>query len=405
MRPVVFVAPFFLETTLRFVDAAASLPGARVGLISQDSEQKLPPGLRSKLAGHFRVEDGMDPSQIASGVRAMAGHLGGVEKLLGALEELQIPLAEVREVLGIEGMDVQTARNFRDKSRMKDVFGAAGVPCARHRLVADAGEAAGFANQVGFPIVAKPPAGAGARATFRLDDADSFQRWLEVQPPTPAAPYLLEEFVVGDEHSFDSVFLGGRMVWHSISHYLPTPLEVLRNPWIQWAVILPREIGDEFNDIRHAAVKGLEALGMVTGLSHMEWFRRKDGSIAISEVAARPPGAQFTTLMSYAHDLDFYRAWAELMIFDRFDPPQRRFSVGAAFLRGQGSGRVTAIHGVDEVARTLSPIVVEAKLPKPGQPPTGTYEGEGYVVVRHEDTAVVYEAIRQLVTNIKVELG
>ena len=27
MRPVVFVAPFFLETTLRFVDAVAQLPG------------------------------------------------------------------------------------------------------------------------------------------------------------------------------------------------------------------------------------------------------------------------------------------------------------------------------------------------------------------------------------------
>ncbi|HVE75772.1 MAG TPA: hypothetical protein VND22_03275 [Actinomycetota bacterium] len=405
MRPVVFVAPFFLETTLRFVDAAASLPGVGVGLISEDPEEKLPPGLRAKLAAHWRVDDGMDPFQIAGGVRALSAHLGGCEKLLGALEELQVPLAEVREGLGIEGMDVETARNFRDKARMKDVFGAAGVPCAPHRLVGDAQQALSFANEVGFPLVAKPPAGAGARSTFRLDDADSLGQWLAAQPPRHDAPFLLEEFVQGEEHSFDSVLIGGRMIWHSISQYLPTPLEVLRNPWIQWAVILPREIGDEFNDIRIAAVRGLEALGLVTGLTHMEWFRRKDGSIAISEVAARPPGAQFTTLMSYAHDLNFYRAWAELMIFDRFDPPERQFAVGAAFLRGQGTGRVTAIHGVDEVARSLAPIVVEAKLPQPGQAPSGTYEGEGYVVVRHEDTAVVEEAIRQLVTTIKVELG
>ena len=64
------------------------------------------------------------------------------------------------------------------------------------------------------------------------------------------------------------------------------------------------------NDIRAAGHRALAALGMGTGLSHTEWFRRADGSIAISEVGARPPGAQFTTLMSYAHDVDFYRACA-----------------------------------------------------------------------------------------------
>jgi len=42
MNNVLFVAPFFLETTLRFVAAAARLPGVRVGLVSQDPLEKLP---------------------------------------------------------------------------------------------------------------------------------------------------------------------------------------------------------------------------------------------------------------------------------------------------------------------------------------------------------------------------
>ena len=40
MVNAVFVAPFFAETTLRFVDAAADLPDVRLGLISQDDEQR-----------------------------------------------------------------------------------------------------------------------------------------------------------------------------------------------------------------------------------------------------------------------------------------------------------------------------------------------------------------------------
>jgi hypothetical protein len=171
-------------------------------------------------------------------------------------------------------------------------------------------------------------------------------------------------------------------------------------------VILPREIeGPSYDGIREAGTRALLALGMDTGLSHMEWFRQPEGRVAISEVAARPPGAQFTTLLSYAHDMDFYRAWAQLAVFDEFQVPERRWAVGAAFLRGQGSGRVVAVHGLEKVAKEVSPVVVEARIPKPGQSPSGGYEGEGYVVVRHPDTDVVERALAKIVTGIRVELA
>lgn len=406
MPTVIFVAPYFLETTLRFVDGAASLPGVRFGLVSTDPEEKLPPGLRRKLAGHWRVDDCLDPGQIVGAVRALAERIGPCERLLGTLEELQVPLAEARAALRVPGLSIAAAENFREKSRMKQVFEQHGLPCARHRLCASREEAHAFAASIGFPVVAKPPAGAGARNTFRVDGAARLDEVLGVAPPRPERPVLIEEFVQGDEHSFDSVCIGGRPVWHSISRYYPTPLEVVENPWIQWCVLLPRDIsGPEFGPIREAGFRALGSLGLETGLTHMEWFRRHDGSIAISEVAARPPGAQFTTLISYAHDFDLYRAWARLMVFDQFDPPQRKWAVGVAFLRGQGSGRVRAITGIEKVAPELGPILAEVKMPREGQSPSGTYEGDGYVVVKHADTAVVERALSLLVSNIRVELG
>lgn len=406
MPNVIFVAPYFLETTLRFVDGAASLPGVRFALVSTDPEERLPPEIRARLAGHWRVQDCLDPGQLVWAARALAERIGPAERLIGTLEELQVPLAEARATLGIPGMSVETAHNFRDKSRMKRVLEAAGLPCARHALLATREEAVAFVGRIGFPVVLKPPAGAGARNTFRVDDADRLNQVLEVSPPAAGRPVLVEEFVLGDEHSFDSVCIEGRPVWHSISRYYPTPLEVLENPWIQWCVVLPREIGGpEFDPIRDAGFRALAALGMQTGLSHMEWFRRRDGSIAISEVAARPPGAQFTTLISYAHDLDLYRAWARLMVFGEFDPPPRKWSVGIAFLRGQGRGRVKGISGVERVAPELGPITLEVKLPREGQSPSGSYEGDGYVMVRHPDTGVVERALSKLVSNIRVELG
>lgn len=407
MSNVVFVAPFFMETTLRFIDAAANLPGVNLGLVSQDPETKLPPGLRSKLSGHYRVEDGVAVDSLRPALLAMRNALGSVDRILGTLEQLQVPLGVLRDELGVSGLGAEAARNFRDKARMKTVLTRAGLPCARHRLAFHPEDAFAFAEDVGFPLVVKPPAGAGAKATFRVDDERVLADCLQTLPPSRNDPVLIEEFVTGEEHSFDSVVLGGRIVWYSVNDYSPTPIEVLRQPWVQWCVLSPREVdAPRYQKIRQAAGPALQALGLANGLSHMEWFERPDGRIAISEVGARPPGAQFVTVISYAHDFDLYHAWARLMVHDRFDPPPRRYAVGAAYLRGQGRGeKIKAIHGLAEAQNEIGELVVEARLPKPGQSSSKTYEGDGYVILRHPDTGVVERALKRLVERIYVELG
>ena len=401
-----FVAPYLLEATARFVATAAALPGVRLGVITSEPVDNIHPELRRLLAGHWHVDDPLDPAQIADAVAGLSRQMGRVERLVGALEQLQVPLAMAREGLGIDGMDVATALNVRDKSRMKEVLQAAGIPCARHALVRSPTEAVAFAQTVGFPLVAKPPAGAGAQATYRLDDERMLHSWLGVVVLHDQGPALLEEFLTGEEHSFDSVSMNGETAWMSISDYHPPPLEVLRNPWIQWTVLLPRRIdGPEYDGIREWGPAALRALGVRDALTHMEWFRRPDGSVAISEVAARPPGAQLTSMHGYAHDFDLYRAWAELVILDHFAPPERKYSAGTAYLRGMGHGRVRAVHGVDDVQRDVGHLVVEARLPQPGQPAATDYVGEGYVIVRDPDTEIVRAALHRIVTGIRVEIA
>jgi len=40
-----------------------------------------------------------------------------------------------------------------------------------------------------------------------------------------------------------------------------------------------------------------------------------------------------------------------------------------------------------------------------GHPPAQTYEGDGYIILRHPETAVVERAIRRVVELVRVELG
>jgi formate-dependent phosphoribosylglycinamide formyltransferase (GAR transformylase) len=407
MANVLFVAPVAMETTLRFVRAAASLPGVRLGLLTQEDPKRLPRELLAELQAVERLSDCQDPDKLVAAAQKVAHGWGGkLDRLVGVLEQLQEPLAVARRRLDLPGLSVDAARNFRDKSRMKDVLRAAGLPCAAHLLARTVDEALAFADSCGLPLVVKPPAGAGAKGTFQVSGREELVRYLESARPTPTEPVLLEEFVGGREFSFDSVSIGGRHVFHSISDYFPTPLEVMRTPWIQWCVLLPRDIsGPEYAPIREAGPLALSALGMDTGITHLEWFRRPDGSIAISEVAARPPGAHFTTLLSYAHDLDFYRAWAELVIFGRFDPPARRYAAGAAYLKGRGEGRVVAVHGLEAARAELGDVLVETRLPTSGTPAAGGYEGDACILLRHPDTEVVRRGLAEVLKLIEVELG
>ena len=407
MLHVIFVVPFGMKTSLRFVRATSQLEGVRLGIISQDKASMLPEDIQESIVAFQQIEDALNPTSLAEAVREVGAKMDGrVDRLIGVLEQLQEPLAQVREELGIRGMALQTATNFRDKVRMKDVLRANDLPCAAHALATTAAEALKAAESIGYPMIAKPPDGAGAKNTVRIETLEQLEGYMRAIPPTKSAPLLLEEFIRGKEHSFDSVSVGGRHVFHSISEYYPSPLEVMESPWIQWCVFLPREIQHpEFEDIHAAGCKSLDALGMVTGLSHMEWFRRSDGSIAISEVGARPPGAQFTTLLSYAHGIDFYSAWAELVVHERFTPPERKYACGAVFLRAQGAGQVASIRGLEEIKRELGDLIVEARIPEVGTPQASSYEGEGFIILRHPESQVVKDGLSRLLKLVRINLG
>jgi hypothetical protein len=73
-----FVAPYLLDTTTRFVEAAARLPGVRLALITCEPADRLPSALSESLAGHWRIEDPLDPGQIAAAVQGLGRQLGEV---------------------------------------------------------------------------------------------------------------------------------------------------------------------------------------------------------------------------------------------------------------------------------------------------------------------------------------
>ncbi|MBM4357506.1 MAG: ATP-grasp domain-containing protein [Deltaproteobacteria bacterium] len=401
MRNIVFVAPFPMDATLRFARGFARLEDVRLLGVFQRAPESERGRTFDELAA---VDDALDPEQLVRAVARLRERHGPIHRLTGVLEPLQTPLGVVRERLGIEGPTAAIAERFRDKALMKEILRAAGIPCARHRLVADDVGALAFVREVGFPVVMKPPAGAGCRATFRLENAEQLRSALAALRPSATQPVLCEEFLRGTEQSFEAIVTGGAIRASSISHYRPTPLEVVETPWIQWVCMLPRDVsGPDYDEVRAVAAKVVATLGLEDGMAHMEWFRRPDRSIAVGEIAARPPGGQLTAMTGLVHDVDIYKTWARAVVDGRLESPwERRYAAATVFLRGVGVGRVARVDGLDECQRQIGSLVCEVKLPRLGAPKADGYEGDGYVILRHEDSSILEAAVKLVLDEVRV---
>jgi biotin carboxylase len=400
-RNIVFVAPFPAEVTQRFARAVSRLSDVRVlGVVHTP-----PGGDDARVYDDLvRVERPLDTQSLIEGVGELKRRYGQPYRIVGILEAVQVQLAEVRAHFGVPGTSPQVAELFRDKSRMKAALAKAGLPVARNAILRTLSDAKAFAERVGFPMVLKPVQGMGAKSTFRIRNVGQLLTTLRSLGVGHGREVLAEEFLRGREFSFETITVGGEVKLHSISHYLPTCLEAVENPWIQWCCLLPRDVsGKEYDQARRIGWGAIEALGLRDGVTHMEWFQRPDGSLAIGEIAQRPPGANISLMTGLAHDFDLYRAWARAVVDGEFEAKtERKYAVGSAFLRGMGHGRVAHVTGVRETHEAVGALIAEAKLPTLGAMRSDSYEGDGYIVVRHPDTEVVRKALSFIIDTIRV---
>jgi formate-dependent phosphoribosylglycinamide formyltransferase (GAR transformylase) len=401
-RNIVFIAPFPAEVTQRFVRAVSRLNDVRLlGVVHTP-----PPGDQGRVYDDLvRVESPLDTNALIEGVAELKRRHGQPYRIVGILEAAMTQIAQVRAHFGVEGTKPEVAELFRDKSRMKAALAKAGLPVARNAILRSLADAKAFADHVGFPMVLKPVQGMGAKSTFRIRNMGQLVQTARSLGVGHGHEVLAEEFLRGREFSFETLTVGGQVKLHSISHYLPTCLEAVENPWIQWCCMLPRDVsGHEYDQARRIGWGAIEALGLRDGMTHMEWFQRPDGSLAIGEIAQRPPGANISLMTGLAHDFDPYFAWARAVIDGVFDAKtERKYAVGSAFLRGMGRGRVAHVTGVRETHEAVGKYIVEAKLPTLGAPKSDSYEGDGYVVVRDPDTEVVRKVLKRIIDTIRVQ--
>jgi len=403
---VVFLQPHFPPEMPQFTRGLAEV-GARVIGVGDAPVGALPEPLRRHLHDYLQVPGILDEDDVIA--RATA-HLRGrrVARVLANWEPLVVLAARLRERWGVPGMSADAVLGFRDKQIMKERVVAAGlrVPrSARARTVADAREAA---EAIGFPLVIKPIAGAGSADTYRADDAAAFEALLPRLRAVPEA--IVEEFVEGEEYTYDTLCVGGVPVYENVIKYLPKPIESRSQEWISPAQITVREMGAP------ALQPGLElgravlgALGMGDGFTHMEWFLTPSGEAVFGEIACRSGGALLVDMMNWTSDVDLFREWARVVCHGRFEAEaERLYNVAVVFKRAKGQGRITHIEGLGDFRREHGRWLIEERLSRPGTPRRdwrATLLSDGHLAIRHPDWDAVRRIAWDAATRIHLYAG
>jgi biotin carboxylase len=312
--------------------------------------------------------------------------------------------ARLRETFGLPGMTVEQTLPFRDKEHMKRVLDAAGIRTPWHVSATSVAGIWEAAEKVGFPLIVKPIAGAGSADTYRVDSAEQLGEVLPLLLHVPEVS--VEEFVDGEELTFDTICAGGEILFEHVLWYRPRPLQMRMHEWVSPVSISLRELDVPFVSGGRAMGRAvLAALGFGSGFTHMEWYRKADGEVVFGEIGARPPGARVVDLMNFAADGDTYVGWAQAVVHGQMLPLERRYNAGAIFKRARGSGRISHSEGLDPLLAKYGEHVALLDLLPVGAPRRdwrSTVTGDGMIVVRHHELQQVIEMTEAFATDFQL---
>ena len=403
---VLFFSPGFPAEMPYFARGLARVGVRALGLGDQPPAM-LPDAAREGLADYLRVSNLFDEAGVIDAVRRWSHHVR-IDQVECLWEPGMMLAARLREALGLPGMTVEQTIPFRDKSAMKKVLDDAGIRTPRHARARSADEIRDAAQKIGFPVCVKPIAGAGSADTYRVDDAEQLE---EIIPLVRHVHELsVEEFIEGEEYTYDTICSGGRIHYYNVSWYRPRPLIARTEQWISPQTISLRDMDDP--KIQTGIQMGeqvLKALGFQAGFTHMEWFLKDDGEAVFGEIGGRPPGARSVDIMNYANDIDVFTGWAEAVCHGTFSQNiERKYNAAVIFKRAQGEGRIQHVQGLDRLLHDFGPAVACVDLLPVGAPRRNwkaTLVSDGYLVVRHPDLQTTMDMADRVGTDLQMYAG
>ncbi len=314
----VFISPQFPEVYRHFCEALAR-DGATVFGVGDTPYDQIHPSLKATLAEYYWVPSLEDYGQVFRAIAYLSWKYGKID-WIESNNEYWLPLdARLREDFNVTtGVHPAKLVDWTSKAAMKPCYRAAGIPVARQIRLTTLEEARAFVAEAGYPAFAKPEVGMGSGGAWKVGNDEEMQGVFARKGETP---YVLEEFVGGQICSYDAIVDShGEPLFENQEEFPPSMAEVCAQQ-LDISYYSCPGVDPKLREMGRAAVK---SFGYASRFVHMEFFRLTEdkpglgvaGDYVGLEVNSRPPGGYTPEMMNYAHSLDVYQVWADMVCFD-----------------------------------------------------------------------------------------
>lgn len=355
-----------------------------------------PPG---QIACTVEIEDVNDVDALRAAVREVMDRVGPVDQLI-ALSEFTLEVAaRVREDLAIPGPLPDEVAVYRNKLRMKEVVGGAGIPVPRFAPCTDLEACRALARDAGFPLVLKPVDGAASIGVHRVSDRPQLERLLAA---VDAQRHQVEEFVSGDILHVDGfVDETATVAFQIVSRYVNDCLAFQQGQPLGSVVVRSEPLRRRIEAFTERCVS---ALGIARTPFHLELFHTPADELVFLEIGARVGGSEVPHLLNEVYGVNLYELWLGALTGCHRDvpaPPQDAPAGGWLVIpkpedrpvRVRRAGSVRA--HIRSVSRELVPAV--GTVLEPG----GSYDAlhSGRFILVGDSEAEVESDIRRIIAE------
>lgn len=315
----IFISPAFPKNYWQWCDALKN-NGVTVLGIADTPYDELSQELKNSLTEYYKVSNMEDYDQMYRAVAFFAHKYGKIDWIESNNEYWLEQDARLRTDFNVTtGLKTDKIMNIKEKSEMKKFYAKGGIRTARQIRGAEGKKAAlKFADEAGFPLFVKPDVGVGATDSYKINNLDELNTFFTKDN---CNDYVIEEFVTGDICTYDAVINSkGEPIIESMCVCPPSIADIV-NKNLDSTYFVEKEIDE---NLRFWGRQTVKAFDVRSRMVHLEFFRLdrahkglgKKGDFVALEVNMRPGGGFTPDMINYAHEVDVYKVWAEMVTYD-----------------------------------------------------------------------------------------
>lgn len=269
-----------------------------------------------------------------------------------ASDRPMMTVAKVCEELDLVGIDMKTAINATNKSKMRDALRNNDVAIPMYFSVEsykDFLEASKKIIDRGYNCIVKPSDNSGSRGIRLVKDSDNLDEvYSYCKENSIAGTLVVEEYMEGEEVSVESISHDGDCEVIQITDKITTGAPY----FVEMGHTQPSMLSDETKDeIKKLTQKATKAIGITDGPSHTEIKVTKDGP-KIVEIGARLGGDNITThLVPLSTGVNMVEVSIKIALGEEISLRKTLNMASAIRYKDCKQGKIIAINGVDEAKK------------------------------------------------------